>query len=84
MSTRSEIQFCGGCQLLPSCFYWGGWFKARLLGSAIVKSCVDAKRLVVRHRLIARPAWQTTEATPEVIEALKSRMAATMAQTPRA
>ena len=30
-------------------------------------------------RLIARPAWQTTEATPEVIEALKSRMAATMA-----
>ena len=35
-------------------------------------------------RLIARPAWQTIEATPEVIEALKSRMAATMAQTPRA
>jgi len=30
-------------------------------------------------RLIARPAWQTTEATPKVIEAFKSRMAARMA-----
>lgn len=29
--------------------------------------------------LMARPAWQTTEATPEVIEAFKSRMAARMA-----
>jgi glutathione S-transferase len=33
-------------------------------------------------RLMARPAWQTTEATPEAIEALKSRMAARIAQTP--
>jgi glutathione S-transferase len=31
-------------------------------------------------RLMARPAWQTTEATPEVIAAMKSRMAARMAQ----
>lgn len=31
-------------------------------------------------RLIARPAWQATEATAEAIEALKSRMAARMAQ----
>lgn len=31
-------------------------------------------------RLMARPAWQTTEATPEVIEEAKSRMAARMAQ----
>lgn len=33
-------------------------------------------------RLMTRPAWQTTEATPEVIEAFKSRMAARMAQIP--
>ncbi|NMG20606.1 glutathione S-transferase family protein [Brasilonema bromeliae] len=33
-------------------------------------------------RLMVRPAWQTTEATPEMIEAFKSRMAARMAQTP--
>ena len=32
------------------------------------------------NRLMARPAWQTTEATPEVIEEAKSRMAARMAQ----
>jgi glutathione S-transferase len=31
-------------------------------------------------RLIARPAWQATEATPEVIEAFKSRMATRIAQ----
>jgi glutathione S-transferase len=31
-------------------------------------------------RLMAREAWQATEATPEVIEAFKSRMAARMAQ----
>jgi glutathione S-transferase len=31
-------------------------------------------------RLRAREAWQATEATPEVMEALKSRMAAQMAQ----
>lgn len=31
-------------------------------------------------RLIARPVWQTTEATPEMIAAFKSRMAARMAQ----
>lgn len=31
-------------------------------------------------RLIARPAWQTTEPTPEIIEAMKSCMAARMAQ----
>lgn len=29
-------------------------------------------------RLMTRPAWQTTEATPEIIEAFKSRMAARM------
>jgi len=33
-------------------------------------------------RLIARPAWQETQATPEIIQAMKSRMAARMAQTP--
>ena len=33
-------------------------------------------------RLVTRPSWQTTEATPEIIEAFKSRMAARMAQTP--
>lgn len=33
-------------------------------------------------RLVSRPSWQTTEATPEIIEAFKSRMAARMAQTP--
>ncbi|HAA31400.1 MAG TPA: glutathione S-transferase family protein, partial [Cyanobacteria bacterium UBA8553] len=33
-------------------------------------------------RLMSRPSWQTTEATPEVIEAFKSRMRARMAQTP--
>ncbi|BAY44013.1 glutathione S-transferase domain-containing protein [Scytonema sp. HK-05] len=33
-------------------------------------------------RLIARPAWQTTEATPEAMEALKSRMAARMTHKP--
>lgn len=33
-------------------------------------------------RLTARPAWQETQATPEMIEAFKSRMAARMAQTP--
>lgn len=33
-------------------------------------------------RLMARPTWQTTEATPEVIAATKSRIAARMAQTP--
>lgn len=32
------------------------------------------------NRLMARPAWQTTEATPEVIQEAKSRMAARMAQ----
>ncbi len=31
-------------------------------------------------RLMARPAWQATEATPEVIEAFNSRMATRMAQ----
>jgi glutathione S-transferase len=31
-------------------------------------------------RLMAREAWQATEATPEVMEAFKSRMAARMAQ----
>lgn len=31
------------------------------------------------ERLMAREAWQATEATPEVIEAFKSRMAARMA-----
>jgi glutathione S-transferase len=31
-------------------------------------------------RIIARETWQATEATPEVIEAFKSRMAARMAQ----
>jgi glutathione S-transferase len=31
-------------------------------------------------RLMARPAWQATEATPEVIEAFKSRMGTRMAQ----
>ena len=35
-------------------------------------------------RLIARPSWQSTEATPEVIAAFKSRMVARMAQTPTA
>lgn len=30
-------------------------------------------------RLMVRPTWQTTEATPEMIEAFKSRMAARMA-----
>jgi glutathione S-transferase len=30
-------------------------------------------------RLMARPAWQTTQATPDVIENLKARMAAMMA-----
>jgi glutathione S-transferase len=30
-------------------------------------------------RLMARPAWQKTEATPEAIETLKTRMAARMA-----
>lgn len=34
------------------------------------------------ERLMARKAWQTTEATPEVIAATKSRIAARMAQTP--
>lgn len=33
-------------------------------------------------RLTARPAWQKTQATPEMIEAIKSRMATRMAQTP--
>ncbi|HEY9611948.1 glutathione S-transferase family protein [Allocoleopsis sp.] len=33
-------------------------------------------------RLMTRLSWQTTEATPEIIEAFKSRMAARMAQTP--
>ncbi len=33
-------------------------------------------------RLITRESWQTTEATPELIEAFKSRMVARMAQTP--
>ncbi|HEY9673203.1 MAG TPA: glutathione S-transferase family protein [Waterburya sp.] len=33
-------------------------------------------------RLITRDSWQATEATPEVIEAFKSRMAARMTQTP--
>jgi glutathione S-transferase len=33
-------------------------------------------------RLMTRPSWQTTEATPEIIEAFKSRMAARMGQTP--
>jgi glutathione S-transferase len=32
------------------------------------------------ERLMAREAWQATEATPEVIEAFKSRMAARMAR----
>ncbi len=31
--------------------------------------------------LLARPSWQKTQATPEMIEAIKSRMAARMAQT---
>lgn len=31
-------------------------------------------------RIVTRPTWQATEPTPEVIEAFKSRMAATMAQ----
>lgn len=31
-------------------------------------------------RLIARPTWQATEATPEVIEQAKSRMVSRMAQ----
>lgn len=35
-------------------------------------------------RLMARPSWQTTEATPEVIAAFKSRMVARMAQAPTA
>lgn len=34
------------------------------------------------HQAIARPAWQTTETTPEMIEAFKFRMAARMAQIP--
>ncbi len=33
-------------------------------------------------RLTARPAWQKNQATPEIIEAFKSRIAARMAQTP--
>ncbi|MEH1935889.1 MAG: glutathione S-transferase family protein [Nostoc sp.] len=33
-----------------------------------------------RDRLIVRPTWQATEATPEAIEALKSIMVARMAQ----
>lgn len=33
-----------------------------------------------RDRLMARPAWQATDATPEAIEAMKSRMAARMAR----
>ncbi len=35
-------------------------------------------------RLMARPSWQTTEATPEMIEGFKSRMVARMAQAPTA
>lgn len=31
-------------------------------------------------RLVARPTWQATEATPEVIEAFKSIVVARMAQ----
>lgn len=34
-------------------------------------------------RLMARPSWQTTEATPEAMEAFKSRLVARRAQTPR-
>lgn len=33
-------------------------------------------------RLMARPSWKTTEATPEAMEAFKSRLVARMAQTP--
>ncbi|HEY9603770.1 MAG TPA: glutathione binding-like protein, partial [Allocoleopsis sp.] len=31
-------------------------------------------------RIVARETWQVTQATPEVIEAFKSRMASRMAQ----
>ncbi|MBW4633396.1 MAG: glutathione S-transferase family protein [Iphinoe sp. HA4291-MV1] len=33
-------------------------------------------------RLMVRPAWQTTKATPEIMEAFKSRITARMEQTP--
>ncbi len=40
--------------------------------------CVGAARR--RHRLIVRPSWQTTQATPEAMEAFKSVIAARMTQ----
>lgn len=50
-----------------------------LLGGRLFLNTDYPKLSAWCDHLMARPAWQTTEATPEIIEAFKSRMAARMA-----